>query len=69
VLWQFQTGAGVNAPPVIYRANGKQFVAVASGGNRMFGLPLGNAVIAFGLPDHPDSPALHQDRPAPASRP
>ena len=50
-LWRFNTGAGVNAPPVTYRAGGKQFVAVAAGGHRLFKFPLGDAVIAFGLPD------------------
>ncbi len=51
LLWRFQTGAGVNAPPIVYQVNGKQFVAVAAGGNRLFRTPPGNAVIAFGLPD------------------
>lgn len=49
LLWEFQTGAGVNAPPVVYRAKGRQFVAVASGGHQLFQFPLGGAVIAFGL--------------------
>ena len=50
-LWHFNTGAGVNAPPVSYAVGGTQFVAVASGGHRLFDFPLGDAVIAFGLPD------------------
>ena len=50
-LWHFNTGAGVNAPPVTYTVEGKQFVAVASGGHKLFNFPLGDAVIAFGLPD------------------
>ena len=33
VLWQFQTGAGVNAPPSSYMVDGKQYVVVGSGGN------------------------------------
>jgi len=49
LLWSFQTGAGVNAPPVVYRAQGKEFVAVASGGHQLFHFPLGGAVIGFGL--------------------
>ena len=49
LLWQFQTGAGVNAPPIVYEAAGKEFVAVASGGNKIFKTPSGNAIIAFGL--------------------
>jgi len=50
-LWHFNTGAGVNAPLVSYAVDGTQFVAVASGGHRLFDFPLGDAVIAFGLPD------------------
>lgn len=49
LLWQFQTGAGVNAPPIVYEVGGKEFVAVASGGNKLFRTPAGNAIIAFGL--------------------
>lgn len=50
-LWSFNTGAGVNAPPISYQVSGKQFIAVAAGGHRLFQFPLGNAVIAFGLAD------------------
>jgi glucose dehydrogenase len=49
LLWRFQTGAGVNAPPVIYEAGGKEYVIAAAGGNKMFNFPAGNAVIGFGL--------------------
>ena len=38
-LWQFQTGAGVNAPPVTYEVGGNQYVAVAAGGNAEPRLP------------------------------
>jgi len=31
----FQTGAGVNAPAITYSVNGRQYVAVASGGNSL----------------------------------
>jgi alcohol dehydrogenase (cytochrome c) len=30
-LWQFQTGSGVNAQPVTFTHNGRQFVTVLSG--------------------------------------
>ena len=49
LLWRFQTGAGVNAPPVVYATGGKEFVVVAAGGNKLFNLAPGNAVIGFGL--------------------
>lgn len=48
-LWQFQCGAGVNAPPIAYESNGKPRVAVAAGGSAIWGYPQGGAVIAFGL--------------------
>ncbi|MBT4487863.1 MAG: PQQ-binding-like beta-propeller repeat protein [Rhodospirillaceae bacterium] len=48
-LWKFDTGAGVNAPPVTYEIDGVQYVAVAAGGHSMFGFPLGDSVIAFAL--------------------
>ena len=50
-LWRFNCGAGVNAPPVTYQIGGKQYVAVAAGGNALFGFKQGEAVIAFALPD------------------
>jgi len=30
-LWSFNTGTGINAPPITYSVNGKQFVAVLVG--------------------------------------
>ncbi len=50
-LWSFNCGAGVNAPPVTYWVDGKQYVAVAAGGNALFGFRQGGAVVVFGLPD------------------
>ncbi len=50
-LWKFQTGAGVNAPPITYSIEDKQFVAVASGGHALFGYPKGDAIVSFSLPD------------------
>jgi glucose dehydrogenase len=50
-LWQFNCGAGVNAPPVSYAIGAKQYVAVAAGGNAIFGFRQGESLIVFGLPD------------------
>jgi PQQ-dependent dehydrogenase (methanol/ethanol family) len=50
-LWSWQCEAGVNAPPVTYRAGGRQYVAVAAGGNALFGFKQGDYVMAFTLPD------------------
>lgn len=49
LLWRFQTGAGVNAAPIVFRAGNEEFVAVASGGNRQAGTPLGDALFVFHL--------------------
>ena len=40
VLWRFQTGSQIYAPPISYSFEGKQYIAVASGGS----------VITFGMP-------------------
>ncbi len=62
-LWHFSLGAGVNAPPVTYRVNGVQYVAVARGGNgansnnelaAMRGHPaFGDVLAIFALPAAP----------------
>ena len=31
VVWQFQTGSGVVAPPITWQQNGEQYIGVASG--------------------------------------
>lgn len=48
-LWQFQTGAGVNAAPMAFALDGREYVAVASGGNAQFGTPPGDVVFVFAL--------------------
>jgi alcohol dehydrogenase (cytochrome c) len=48
-LWQFQCGAGVNAPPVSYTVGGTQYIAVAAGGNTQLNFKRGNSVFVFAL--------------------
>ncbi|MDQ3812001.1 MAG: PQQ-dependent dehydrogenase, methanol/ethanol family [Chloroflexota bacterium] len=48
-LWQFQTGAGANAPPVTYELDGQQYVAIASGGNFQLNFPRGDTLWVFSL--------------------
>jgi glucose dehydrogenase len=50
-LWQWQAPYGVNAPPISYSVDGRQYVAVVAGGNALFGFPTGDAVLAFALPE------------------
>jgi alcohol dehydrogenase (cytochrome c) len=49
ILWKFQAGAGVNAPPSSYTVDGKQYVVVAAGGNVQVDSKRGNSIIAFTL--------------------
>jgi len=47
ILWKFQAGAGVNAPPSSYTVDGKQYIVVAAGGNAQLDYKRGNNIIAF----------------------
>ena len=49
ILWSFQAGAGVNAPPSSYTVEGKQYIVVAAGGNVQLDYKRGNNIIAFTL--------------------
>jgi PQQ-dependent dehydrogenase (methanol/ethanol family) len=49
-LWKYNCGAGVNAPAVSYMVGGKQYVAVAAGGNVQINAKRGNSVFVFALP-------------------
>jgi PQQ-dependent dehydrogenase (methanol/ethanol family) len=49
VLWTFNAGAGVNAPPSSYMVGGKQYIVVGAGGNVQLDFKRGNAIIAFTL--------------------
>jgi hypothetical protein len=42
-LWEFQTGAGVNAPSSVFEYQGNQYVVVLSAGNLMVGTPKGDS--------------------------
>jgi glucose dehydrogenase len=48
-LWSFNCGAGVNAPATSYMVDGKQYIAVAAGGNTQLDYKRGNNVIVFAL--------------------
>ena len=49
LLWQFNAGAGVNAPPSSYSIDGKQYIVVGAGGNTQIDFRRGNNIIAFTL--------------------
>jgi quinohemoprotein ethanol dehydrogenase len=48
-LWTFQTGAGANNGPTIFRHNGKQYLAFYSGGNALAASAHGDRLWLFGL--------------------
>ena len=48
-LWEFQTGAGVNAPASVFEYEGDEYVAVYSGGSLFAGAPRGDSVFLFSL--------------------
>jgi alcohol dehydrogenase (cytochrome c) len=49
LLWEFQTGAGMNAPVAIFEHEGTQYVAAFSAGNAYIGSPRGDSVWLFAL--------------------
>ena len=59
IVWQFQTGSGINAQPITYTLKGRQYVAIQSGlggvnvlrmGDALKNVPRGGSVWAFALP-------------------
>lgn len=50
ILWQYQSEFGVNAPPITFEYQGKQYISVVSGGNSLFGFKQGDAILTFALP-------------------
>ena len=50
-LWQAPLPAGGQATPMTYVAGGRQFVVIAAGGHYRLGAKLGDAIVAFALPE------------------
>ncbi len=48
-LWEFQTGAGVNAPASVFEYEGEQYVVAYSGGSLFGGSPRGDSLWLFSL--------------------
>jgi alcohol dehydrogenase (cytochrome c) len=49
LLWQFQTGAGVNAPASVFEHRGQEYVVAYSAGNLFAPSPSGDSVWLFSL--------------------
>ena len=59
-LWEFQTGAGMNAPASTFEHGGKQYLVALSAGNLLIGSAKGDSVWLFGL-DGTLPPASERD--------
>jgi alcohol dehydrogenase (cytochrome c) len=59
-LWEFQTGAGMNAPASTFERAGKQYLVALSAGNLLIGSAKGDSVWLFGL-DGTLAPAAERD--------
>lgn len=49
ILWQSKADAGVNAPAITYQIDGVQYIAVAAGGNSIFGYKQGDNILVYSL--------------------
>ncbi|MGH9424098.1 MAG: PQQ-binding-like beta-propeller repeat protein, partial [Thermoanaerobaculia bacterium] len=50
ILWTYGAPGGVNAPPVSYMIDGRQYIAVAAGGNLQINAPRSDELLVFSLP-------------------
>jgi quinoprotein glucose dehydrogenase len=50
LLWKGELPASAQATPMTYRIGGRQFVVIAAGGHGKLGTKMGDAVVAFALP-------------------
>ncbi len=51
-LWEHRLPAGGQSTPMTYMAGGKQYIVMTAGGHGLMGTKLGDATIAFTLPDN-----------------
>lgn len=68
-LWFYAADAGVNAPPVSYMLDGRQYVAVAAGGNFQINAPRGDEILVFALGPSPLPPLPPLPAAPPAAAP
>ena len=50
-LWQDTLPAGGQATPAVYEVNGKQYLVIMAGGHHFMETPIGDALVAYALPD------------------
>jgi alcohol dehydrogenase (cytochrome c) len=71
-LWEFQTGAGLNAPTSVFEYEGEEYVVAYSAGSLFAGSPRGDSVWLFSLTGTlkevaPASAVVPPTSPAPAA--
>ena len=49
LLWEFQTGAGMNAPAAVFQYEGEEYVVAYAAGNLFAGSARGDSVWLFSL--------------------
>ena len=49
-LWQDTLPAGGQAGPMVYEANGRQYLVIMAGGHHFMETPIGDELIAYALP-------------------
>lgn len=50
-VWQDTLPAGGQATPMVYEANGKQYLVIMAGGHHFMETPIGDALVAYALPE------------------
>ncbi|ODP37178.1 membrane-bound PQQ-dependent dehydrogenase, glucose/quinate/shikimate family [Sphingomonas turrisvirgatae] len=50
-LWHDTLPAGGQATPAVYEVNGKQYLVIMAGGHHFMETPIGDALVAYALPD------------------
>jgi PQQ-dependent dehydrogenase (methanol/ethanol family) len=67
ILWTYGAAAGVNAPPISYALDGRQYIAVAAGGNFQINAPRGDELLVFALGGSASPPGTAAVPPSPGS--
>ena len=66
LLWQWQTGAGADAPAITYEIDGEQYLAIAAGGLAIqTSSANGDMIWAFKLNGNPNNPIPQAETPPP----
>jgi alcohol dehydrogenase (cytochrome c) len=66
-LWEFQTGAGLNAPASVFEYEGEEYVVAYSAGSLFAGSPRGDSVWLFSLKGTLEQPGSAAPSPTPVA--